>query len=119
MKSEYNKAYLKQYYIDVLKDRIKDVTVHCDCCNKTLKSWNVYAHKKSRKHKMNLMTEEERVTFLENEKIEKDIKKELTKPERMKRKELNAPVREKKRLLKKLANLENTTNDLKLKLEII
>ena len=118
-KSEYNKLYLKQYYIDVLKDRIKDVTVHCDCCNKTYKSWNVYAHKNSRKHKINMMTEEERISYLENEKIERDIKKELTKDERMKRKQMNAPVREKKKLIKQLAKLENNANSLKSKLEIL
>ena len=118
-KSECNKAYLKQYYIDVLKDKIKDVKVHCECCNKTYASWNVYAHKSSRKHKINMMTEEERITFLENDKIQKELKKELTKPDREKRWIENAPIREKKRLIKKLANLENTANDLKLKLEIL
>jgi hypothetical protein len=61
---------------DEMKQKIREKSYHCDICNCNVKGWTILKHHSSKKHKLNLLSPEEREFFLENEKairLEKKI----------------------------------------------
>jgi len=67
-----SKEYNQKYYETVLKNKLQE-QVFCEACNKSFKRWNLSAHKKSEKHKFNLLPDEEKeiktkLKNMENEK---------------------------------------------------
>ena len=56
--------YHKQYYDNIFKDKIQNITHYCPSCDKTITSWNIYKHKNSKNHFMNLLTKEEQKLYI-------------------------------------------------------
>jgi hypothetical protein len=56
--------YNKNYYNNVYKEIIKNKREFCVCCNKEFASWNIYKHNKTKKHKINSMSEDEKEKYL-------------------------------------------------------
>jgi hypothetical protein len=70
--------YNKNYYNNVYKEIIKNKREFCVYCNKEFASWNIYKHKKTKKHKINSMNEDDKQKYLSeknNSKILKQIDK--------------------------------------------
>jgi hypothetical protein len=67
--------YHRNYYRNVYKEKIKNEKVCCDLCNKEFTAWNINKHKLSKKHLLNLMGEENKKKYLEEDRKYKIIKK--------------------------------------------
>ena len=60
-KTDYN----RNYYHNKYKDIIANKKSYCDCCQLEFASWNIYKHKKTKKHLFNLMNEEDKIKYLD------------------------------------------------------
>lgn len=68
--------YNKLYYHNVYKSIIANKKSYCDCCKLEFASWNIYKHKKTKKHLFNLMNQEQQEKYLE-EKLKSKINKKI------------------------------------------
>jgi hypothetical protein len=72
--SDYN----KNYYHNKYKNIIANKRSYCECCDLEFAAWNIYKHKKTKKHLINSLNEEDKKKYLENihkDKINKKISK--------------------------------------------
>ena len=61
-RKEYNHA----YYMNIYRDKVKDLKLRCETCNCEYSKWNESKHYKSKKHQLQLMTTEEKMKFIED-----------------------------------------------------
>ena len=70
-KSDYNRNYYQNKYKNIISNK----KCYCECCNLEFAAWNIYKHKKSKKHLINSMNEEDKMKYLEEKYYDKINKK--------------------------------------------
>lgn len=70
--------YNKNYYHNKYKSIISNKKSFCNCCQLEFAAWNIYKHKKSQKHILNSMSEEDKMIYLE-EKSKNKIRQKIDK----------------------------------------
>jgi non-homologous end joining protein Ku len=73
-----NKTYHHNYYVNHYKNIVAEKKIFCECCNVEVSAWNIWKHKNSKKHKYNLLSDEEKLNYdneIKTAKIQKFINK--------------------------------------------
>ena len=67
--------YYKNYYHNKYKNIIKEKKEYCECCKLEFASWNLYKHRKSKKHQINSLSEEEKLNYVKQQQLNKFLAK--------------------------------------------